>query len=216
MDMMVPLARAATSRTASHHHGGPRWRSTQPSRLSQTLRPPSSVPGRSCPPARRNTRRAGRERAPFLPQALLQRREKAELSLGGGARRRRGEINVFQQGLRYVGKEARGSSGDLLTPLHPRRCARQEQTLTRTGDPDVAEAPLLLEILRLSLHPRVGKGVLLQADQKNDAKLEALRRVQRHQGHAPGGWAVLLLARVEREPVEVCEEPRFRTLAFLV
>jgi hypothetical protein len=68
---------------------------------------------------------------------------------------------------------------------------REDEPFLRTGEPDVAEPPLLLQALLLD-RPRVRKDTLLHADEEDRAELESLRVVQRHQRHE----AALLLDRI--------------------
>ena len=54
----------------------------------------------------------------------------------------------------------------------------------RARHPDVAQPPLLLELLLVVARPRVRKQPLLQAGDDDDRELEALGAVQRHHQHA--------------------------------
>jgi hypothetical protein len=59
---------------------------------------------------------------------------------------------------------------------------QQRQPLLRTREPDVREAPLLLERLLLD-RARVREDALLQPDHEDGAELEPLRVVERHERH---------------------------------
>jgi len=61
-------------------------------------------------------------------------------------------------------QEARRRARQHLAPLHPLGGAGQVEQLAGPGDPDVGQAPLLVEVGRLPLDAGAGKQVLLQAD----------------------------------------------------
>ena len=55
------------------------------------------------------------------------------------------------------------------------------QPLARPGDADVAEAPLLLELVGVAEAARVREHAVLHAGEEHDGELEPLRGVQRHE-----------------------------------
>ncbi len=66
---------------------------------------------------------------------------------------------------------------------HPAPRVTQVEPLARPRDPDVAEAPLLLELVGIAEAARVREHAVFHAGEEHHRVLEALRGVQRHQRH---------------------------------
>ena len=74
----------------------------------------------------------------------------------------------------------------------------EKELLFGTGDPDVAETPLFLELFKVVLRVDVGTEILLHADEKDEGELEPFAVVERHELDA-GEVGPLVGAGAERE-----------------
>ena len=79
---------------------------------------------------------------------------------------------------------------------------RQEQAPLRARDPDIGEAPLLLELLLVVERPAVREQALLETGNEHHRELQPLRRVERDQHRGVGVSFVAVLVRDERGLLE--------------
>src|SRR4051812_15375839 len=104
-------------------------------------------------------------------------------------------------------EEARGEVVVAAAVEHPRARVQQGQAFPGAGHADVAEPPLLLDPLLLD-RAGVREDPLLHPDQVDDAELEALRVVERHERDERGVAADRVLVGVERDLLEEGREGR--------
>jgi hypothetical protein len=83
----------------------------------------------------------------------------------------------------------------------------EEESLLGARDADVAEAPLLLELVRVVHRARVREDALLHPREEDHGKLEALGGVKRHQGDAARLVIHLVDVRHERDRIEEGFDP---------
>ena len=83
---------------------------------------------------------------------------------------------------------------------------RENEVLARAGERDVAEAALLLHLVRLADAAQAGENTLLAADDEHRRKLQALGRVHGHERDAVHGLVVVIEVGIERDLVEESRE----------
>src|SRR5216684_2957548 len=131
--------------------------------------------------------------------------------LRGGLRR--AQVDSVHQFRRDVLEETRGRSRNYLAPADALPRPRQHEPLARAGHADVAEAALLFEVeravdrLALEALAGVGEQPLLEAAEEDEAPLEPLGAVQRHERDGIAGVAVGLFG-IERQAREIPEQSR--------
>src|SRR5699024_6996159 len=87
-----------------------------------------------------------------------------------------------EHALGHLVEEAAGRHELGLAPQGPHLGPGEEELLAGAGDAHVGQAPLLLELLRIAQGAVVGEGAVLHAGEEHDRELEALGRVQGHEG----------------------------------
>ena len=94
---------------------------------------------------------------------------------------------------RHLVDEPRRLARLVLAEHAPPRGSGQHELCARARHPDVAQAPLFLELLLVVARSRMGEQAFFEAREDDDRKLEPLRAVERHQPHARVGRALCLI-----------------------
>ena len=138
----------------------------------------------------------------------------AERALIGGRPRGRDAFDQFRWNLVEKARRLRS----LVLPEDAAACrAREDEIRLRARHPDIAEAPFLFDVLFVLAGAGVREQSLLEARDDHDRKLEAFRRVHRHQPDARFAVARLLVRlREEREPIHEAAEGCFGLPGFVV
>ena len=84
--------------------------------------------------------------------------------------------------------------------------AREDEVLTRAGERDVAQAALLLHLVRLADAAQPREDTLLAADDEHRRELQTLGRVHGHERDAVGRLVIVIEIRIERDLIEEARE----------